>query len=533
MVFAFRDWVRDKNQSLAAYLIERGQLEPDCKSALDALAALYEKDIGQNAERAVVATLGRHDRVLAELEGNLDPDARSLVSLLTTLAFPADDPLCGSTVDASDATKSYKPRACAQSGGRFRILRFHAEGALGAIYVARDEELNRDVALKQIKDEPAYDPNARVRFVREAEITGRLEHPGIVPVYGLGEYADGRPEYAMRFIEGESLRTAIKRHHAGGVDSAVDPASRALALPNLVRRFLDVCNAVSYAHNRGIVHRDIKPSNIMLGPFGETLVVDWGLAKPIGRPEEAADELETTLRPSGRDGEGSPTVGAIGTPNYMSPEQAAGTNDQVSFGSDIYGLGATLYCLLTGVAPFQGESDDPLAILARVRSGGFRKPRELDPAVPPALEAVCLKAMALEPEHRYKTTRALAQDIERWLADAPVSVYREPPLVRLGRWVRRHKPLVAAVAVLVVCVVVALCVDVVHSRPRARGGRGQFRHGPRGGESGAYRDRGRTAGGCPASGGAAASSGKGQRRCSTSTFSASDRTTRPSFATRL
>jgi eukaryotic-like serine/threonine-protein kinase len=287
-------------------------------------------------------------------------------------------------------------------------------------------------------------------------------------VYGLGEYADGRPEYAMRFIEGESLRTAIKRHHAGGVDSAVDPASRALALPNLVRRFLDVCNAVSYAHNRGIVHRDIKPSNIMLGPFGETLVVDWGLAKPIGRPEEAADELETTLRPSGRDGEGSPTVGAIGTPNYMSPEQAAGANDQVSFGSDIYGLGATLYCLLTGVAPFQGESDDPLAILARVRSGGFRKPRELDPTVPPALEAVCLKAMALEPEHRYKTTRALAQDIERWLADAPVSVYREPPLVRLGRWVRRHKPLVAAVAVLVVCVVVALCVDVVRvGRERA------------------------------------------------------------------
>ena len=307
-----------------------------------------------------------------------------------------------------------------------------------------------------------------MRFVREAEITGRLEHPGIVPVYGLGEYADGRPEYAMRFIEGESLRTAINRHHAVGVDSALDPAARALALPSLVRRFLDVCNAVSYAHSRGIVHRDIKPSNIMLGPFGETLLVDWGLAKPIRRPEDAAGELQTTLRPSYRGGEGSPTVGAIGTPSYMSPEQAAGANDQVSFASDIYGLGATLYTLLTGVAPFQAESDDARAILVRVRSGGFLKPHELNPAVPLALEAVCLKAMALEQEHRYKSARDLGQDIERWLADAPVSVYREPPHVRLGRWIRRHKPLVAAAAALLVCGVIALCVDVVRvGRERA------------------------------------------------------------------
>ena len=127
-------------------------------------------------------------------------------------------------------------------------------------------------------------------------------------------------------------------------------------------------------------------------------------------------------------------MGAVGTPSYMSPEQAAGANEQVSFASDIYGLGATLYCLLTGKAPFQGESDDARDILLKVRSGGFRKPRELNPAVPRALEAVCLKAMALEPENRYKTARALGEDIERWLADAPVSVYREPLLVRLGRW---------------------------------------------------------------------------------------------------
>ena len=533
LVAAFHDWVRDKNRSLAAYLIERGQLEADCKTALDALADLYEKDIGQNVEREVVATLGRHDRVRAELERSLDPDAQSLVSFFTTVPFPADDHVPGSTVDASEETNSYKPEGAAWSGGRFRILRFHAEGALGAIYVAHDEELNRDVALKRIKDEPAYDPNARVRFVREAEITGRLEHPGIVPVYGLGQYADGRPEYAMRFIEGESLRTAIYRHHAAGADSAVDPAARALALPNLVRRFLDVCNAISYAHHRGIVHRDIKPSNIMLGPFGETLVVDWGLAKPIGRPEEAADDLETTLRPSHRGGEGSPTVGAIGTPSYMSPEQAAGANDQVSFASDIYGLGATLYTLLTGMAPFQAESDDARAILVRVRSGGFQKPRELNPAVPPALEAVCLKAMALEPEHRYKTARALGQDIERWLADAPVSVYREPLLVRLGRWVRRHKPLVAAAAALVVCVVIALCIDVVRVGRECAVAEDNFAMAGEAVKRVPYRGRGRTAGRHPAVRRSCDSRWRRTRLSSTNASFASDRATRPSFARRL
>ena len=206
----------------------------------------------------------------------------------------------------------------------------------------------------------------------------------------------------------------------------------------------------------------------MLGRYGETLVVDWGLAKSIGRPEEAADDLEPTLRPSSPSGEGTPTVGAVGTPSYMSPEQAAGAIEQVSFASDIYGLGATLYCLLTGKAPFQGESDDAREVLLKVRSGGFRKPRELIPGVPRALEAVCMKAMALEPEKRYKTARALGEDIERWLADAPVSVYREPLLVRLGRLIRRYKPLVAAAAVLVACVVIGLCVDVVRvGRERA------------------------------------------------------------------
>src|SRR5262249_25084566 len=143
-----------------------------------------------------------------------------------------------------------------------------------------DAELNREVALKEIQDRHADDPLSRARFVLEAEITGGLEHPGIVPVYGLGHHQDGRPYYAMRFVKGDSLKEAIARFHEPAPGR--DPGERALALRKLLRRFLDVCNAVEYAHSRGVLHRDLKPGNILLGPYGETLVVDWGLAKATG-----------------------------------------------------------------------------------------------------------------------------------------------------------------------------------------------------------------------------------------------------------
>ncbi len=159
-------------------------------------------------------------------------------------------------------------------------------------------ELNREVALKQILDDHADDRASQARFLLEAEITGRLEHPAIVPVYGLGTSSNGRPYYAMRLVRGESLKDAIGRFHQVTIHVSSDPGEQALALRQLLARFLEVCNAVAYAHSRGVIHRDIKPANILLGPYGETLLVDWGLAKVIGREDPPhGSPAEATLRP--------------------------------------------------------------------------------------------------------------------------------------------------------------------------------------------------------------------------------------------
>jgi serine/threonine-protein kinase len=340
-------------------------------------------------------------------------------------------------------------------------LRLHAKGGLGQVSVALDTELDRPVALKEIQEQHADDQNSRARFTQEAEITGKLEHPGIVPVYGLGHYADGRPFYAMRFVQGDSLKEAIARFHAGR-SQVRDHDSRTLQLRDLLRRFTDVCNAVAYAHSRGVLHRDLKPGNVMLGPFGETLVVDWGLAKPMGesvasmaRSQEAAEY--DYIRLSGLSGTRDATLPGrpVGTPAFMSPEQAQGQFERLGPRSDVYGLGATLYCSLTGRAPVEG--DDLGAILRAVQLGAFPPPRTLDASIDPALEAVCLKAMALRPEDRYPSPRELARDVERWLADEPVSAYREPLANRARRWSRRHRTLVtSATAVLMLGVLTSV-----------------------------------------------------------------------------
>jgi serine/threonine protein kinase len=316
-------------------------------------------------------------------------------------------------------------------GPRFRILRPHARGGLGEVYVAEDGEIRREVALKEIRTDRSSDEGSIGRFVREAEITGQLEHPGVVPIYGAGTYADGRPYYAMRFIHGQDLKDAIREFHAGGADF------RSRAFRTLLGRFVDVCQAVGYAHSRGVLHRDLKPGNIMLGRYGETLVVDWGLAKTLNQTEQATSTGSVTSGDSHHTHAGN----VLGTPAYMSPEQAAGKIDQLGPATDIYALGGILHAILSGSAPVDGSTLEE--VLDRVRRSDLRP---IPPSAPAGLGAISRKAMALRPEGRYAAASDLAADIERWLADEPVTAFRDPPLARAARWTRKN-PATAAGAV--------------------------------------------------------------------------------------
>jgi WD40 repeat protein/serine/threonine protein kinase len=438
LVAAMNAWVLRKADPLAQVLVDQGALAADERALLEPMVALHVKRHGGDPERSLAAA-GAQLSTRFPVAAVQDPE---LVSALQTLA-PATSPTPDGDPDPS-VTRDYRPPDPRPGGARYRIVREHAKGGLGVVFLAQDTELNRQVALKEIQHLFADDATSRARFLTEAEVTGGLEHPGIVPIYGLGRYDDGRPFYAMRFIRGDSLKDAIARFHQADEDPRRDPGERALSLQTLLRRFLDVCNAIQYAHDRGVLHRDLKPGNIMIGRYGETLVVDWGLAKVTGRVDSAAHPgIEATLRP-GLSGNSSATVAgqALGTPAYMSPEQAQGKLELLGPASDVYSLGATLYALLTGHAPVAGG--DPGAALARVTAGDFPPPRAVNPRVPRALDAVCLKAMALRATDRYGSARELAADVERFLADEPVGAAPEGLSQRLTRWGRKHRAAVQA-----------------------------------------------------------------------------------------
>jgi tRNA A-37 threonylcarbamoyl transferase component Bud32 len=344
-------------------------------------------------------------------------------------------------------------------GERFDIQQVHAQGGLGVVFLARDHEIDRTVALKQIKSQWADDEDSRARFLLEARITGRLEHPGIVPIYAAGSDATGRPYYAMRLIRGESLLEVIDRFH-GPRGAAVNPRQRLPELRKLLQRFVDVCNAVDYAHSKGVIHRDLKPSNIMVGKYGETLVVDWGLAKVIGSDEDVALTTRMVRSPE-TDGGTSTRIGiTIGTPAYMSPEQAAGRNDELGPATDVYSLGATLYHLLTGELPHAND-DDVGVMLARKEHGAIVPPRLRAPWLPKPLSSVCMRALATTPDSRYASARALSDDIERWLADEPVRAHREGWGELAFRWMRNHRTLATSLVVGYLVAAAAVVVGVI------------------------------------------------------------------------
>ncbi len=330
----------------------------------------------------------------------------------------------------------------------YRIERELARGSIGQILVAEDTRLERPVALKQLLD--SRKPGARRRFVREAEITARLQHPGIVPVYEAGHWPDGRPFYAMRLVRGETLDAVV---------SATATLDQRLALlPHVIA----VADAVAYAHSSHVIHRDLKPANILVGGFGETVVVDWGLAKRLGEGEPGSDGA------SGEQLDATAHGVVLGTPAYMPPEQARG--EPVDARADVYALGGVLYFLLAGRAPFVGT---PVAVLEAVLVGAPDPLEPLAPGAPPELVAIVHKAMAQDRARRYAHAGELAEDLKRFQTGQLVGAHRYTPVERSRRFVRAHRGKFAVVGAVALGLLASASVvlgrlDDALTRERAR-----------------------------------------------------------------
>ncbi|MCA9679913.1 MAG: serine/threonine protein kinase, partial [Myxococcales bacterium] len=317
---------------------------------------------------------------------------------------------------------------------RYRLVGEHARGGLGRVVRAHDTRLGRTVAVKELLKKSE---TAEALFVREALITARLQHPGIVPVIEAGRWPSGEPYYVMKLVEGRSLKELI----------AARPGlhKRLALLPSVIA----VAEALGYAHSQGVIHRDVKPANVVVGEFGETVVVDWGLARDSQQAGPDDAEVTAGLVPSSGSVE---TVSGrvIGTPQYMSPEQATG--EPVDARADVYSLGALLYEVLAGTAPYHGDSAD--AILQQVVDGPPPPLDSIQPEVPPDLLAIVTKAMDRDPAARYPTGRELAADLNRFATGQLVTAQQYSTIELVRRWIRRNRGVVAAALVSALLLVV-------------------------------------------------------------------------------
>ncbi len=297
---------------------------------------------------------------------------------------------------------------------RIRLCDLHSTGGLGEVWRAWDDLLEREVALKRLKLGMAEQELHRARFFREAKITGRLDHPGVVPIYDFTTSEDGRHcFYTMRFIRGRTLREVLQAFHRGHVANGRMTVGGELL--QLLGYFLSVCNTVAFAHSRRIIHRDLKGDNVIVGEFGEVLVLDWGLAKDLSEtdaPQDASPPIGLHL--GARDDETTPGH-PFGTPSYMSPEQALGEVTRIDERTDVYGLAAILYEILAGRPPFGG--DDIEAVVHDVISCPPIPPSAEVAGVPAELEAVCLRGLAKLPSERPESAAALASEVRTWISD--------------------------------------------------------------------------------------------------------------------
>ena len=300
------------------------------------------------------------------------------------------------------------------SNTRYRALRYLARGGMGTIWLAEDTILNRQVALK-VLDPADNSGELASRRLREARVLARLEHPGIVPVHDAGTLDDGRAFYCMKYVEGQRLDQYLRNIRA---------------LPERLKLLERIAEPLAFAHSKGILHRDLKPENVMIGPFGEVLVMDWGVAKvkDAVRPEAGTEVQGYSSSSLSIDLSETAHGRILGTPGYMSPEQARGETDSIDERTDIYSLGAILAFMLAGGGPEELDRSGP------------------SQPVPRSLRAICAKAMAPDPATRYASVQELSSDVAKYLEGLPVTAYREGICERAGRLFARHRVAIVLVA---------------------------------------------------------------------------------------
>jgi serine/threonine protein kinase len=336
----------------------------------------------------------------------------------------AFDPVEG--VAGEDPTAS---RQGALFSKRFKLGRVLGEGGMAVVLEAVDVRLERTVAVKRLKQKAAERPDQRGRFFKEARIIGGLSHPGVVPIHDAGTLEDGEPFYAMEKIQGDTLFDLLRKRASAEINSRQG-----------ILRFVDIferiCQTIAFAHAHNVIHRDLKPRNIMVDRFGAVFVMDWGIAKRIA--------TEASPHPDGQTQDGQ----FVGTPAYVSPEQAKGLAEATDFNTDVFTLGVILYEILTGELPFHGESNKE--IIQEVLHHNPAPPRTVNRRVGRELSAICMKALAKDPRRRYASAAELAEEIRRFREFQPVSAIRPRLIDHLFKWVQRHPVIAATLGTLLV-----------------------------------------------------------------------------------
>jgi len=470
VIRAFTEWLFDKTKPLGEILVHQKAITPEQRMTLESAVKAHIQQEG--GEQKALASLNHVKDLESDLDHLADNDLnQSLDGAVTQRKLLGLDVLFSQSHDSESSSTNKKGSFSgpeSKQTDRFERQHFLDSGNLGEVFFAKDTELNRTVVTKYIRPEMSGDNLKQALFHLEGEVTGALEHPSVVPVYGLGKDTKGRLYYAMRYVRGKKLSRVIAEYHRK------EAGLKQEALTGLLQNFQAVCLAIEYAHSKGVLHCDIKPDNIMIGDYGEVFVVDWGLVVVCGDVKGPSDmhNMETLdpgvippYRPSElassglHEQQGGSRRGVGGTPAYMAPEQFTATMSEdislVTPKADIYALGSTLYHILTGKAPHlpkEGIKESPDAFYFRITTGMIPAPREKDTSIPKLLEQIVLKAMQVEPGDRYASARELAEDIKRYVSDEPVHAYQESGLEKSRRWIRKNRSLVGAAMVMLLLV---------------------------------------------------------------------------------